>query len=148
ARNSPTVLHDPGGTSPPDPDPKAKAPPKEQAAAPAADDDDPKNDPPDETQGQAQNVGFSNGALVQPYDRYLRGGIYTTEITGQGLHTFLTRPASGAGSLLFHVRDVVAPGVEAGLQGGFGGAGTSDQPVTGTGALIGTLHLGPEYDQF
>jgi RHS repeat-associated protein len=145
-RNSPTVLQDPAGTDPPDPDPKAKTPPA--APAPAADEDDPKNEPPDEIQGQAQNTGFANGALVQPWNRALRGGIYTTEITGQGSHSFLTRPASGAGSLLFHVRGVAAHGVEVGLQAGFGGAGTSDQPVIGTGTLIGTLHLGPEYDQF
>ena len=146
ARNSPTVLHDPAGTNPPDPDPKAKTPPAEPA--PAADDNDPKNEPPDEIQGQAQNTGFANGALVQPWNRYLNGGVYSTEITGQGSHSFLTQPASGAGSLLFHVRGVVAHGVEAGLQAGFGGAGTAGQPVGGTGTLVGTLHLGPEYDQF
>jgi RHS repeat-associated protein len=146
ARNSPTVLHDPAGTNPPDPDPKAKTPPAEPA--PAANDNDPKNDPPDEIQGQAQNTGFANGALVQPWNRYLKGGLYSTEITGQGSHSFLTQPASGAGSLLFHVRGVVAHGAEAGLQAGFGGAGTAGQPVGGTGSLVGTLHLGPEYDQF
>ena len=63
ARNSPTVLHDPQGTNPPDPEPKAKAPPAQPAAppvaAPAAADDDGANDPPDKTQAQAQNTGFS-----------------------------------------------------------------------------------------
>lgn len=85
---------------------------------------------------------------MQPWDPNLKGGVWTTEITGQGLHTFLSRPASGAGNLLLHVRGVVARGIEAGLQAGFGGAGSSGQPVSGTGLLVGTLHLGPEYDQF
>jgi RHS repeat-associated protein len=140
ARNSPTVFHDPQGTNPPAPDPMSDPP--EMPDPPAKDEDDPRKEAPDDNQAQAQNTGFANGALVPP------DGTYTSEFTGQGLHSFLSPVHSGAGSLLYHFRAVVSPGVEAGLQLSAGGAGISGQPVTGTGSIVGTLHLGPEYDQF
>jgi RHS repeat-associated protein len=135
ARNSPAVYRDPEGTDPPAPQPSLQDPPD----LPERADDDPK---PDDQQAQQQNTGFSNSALVPPL------GTYTSEFTLGGAFGFGSPGRSGAGNLLYHFRNVVSPGVELGLQGGFGGASADNPPVIGTGIVAGTLHLGPEYDQF
>jgi RHS repeat-associated protein len=113
SRNAPTTLSDPHGT-----DPKLPDEPKEKS------DKDP---PPDPTQAQQQNSGFSNSAVIQPE------GVATSEFTGQGANT--------GGSFLYHYRNVVAPGKEVGLQLGFGAAGP---PAVGLGNVNVTLHLGQE----
>ncbi|HUA85988.1 MAG TPA: RHS repeat-associated core domain-containing protein, partial [Bryobacteraceae bacterium] len=135
ARNNPVVYRDPEGTDPPKPEPSIQDPPD---LPPPSDD----NPPPDPLQAQAQNTGFSNSALVQPK------GVQTSEFTFLGVGGGGSPGTSGAGSLLYHYRNVVSRGVELGLQGGFGGSGASGSPAVGTGILAGTLHLGPEFDQF
>jgi RHS repeat-associated protein len=123
ARNAPTTLIDRRGTDPQAPE---QPPPK------------PPDPPPDPTQAQQQNSGFSNGAAVQPE------GVQTSEFTLQGFGGGGSPGTSGAGSFLYHYRNVTAPGREFGLQLGFGGAASSDSPSVGTGTIVGTLHLGQE----
>ena len=135
ARNNPVVYSDPEGTDPPTPAPSTQDPPD----LPPRADDDP---PPDETQAQGQNTGSSNSAIVQPE------GVQTSEFTLQGLFAGGSPGRSGAGSLLYHYRNVYSRGVELGLQAGFGGSQSSGSPGVGTGILAGTLHLGPEFDQY
>ena len=121
ARNAPTRLLDPGGTQSKDP----PDPPKKE--------DD---DPPDDQQAQPQNVGNSASAVIQPQ------GTATSEFTGTGSHTFGGGPYTG--TLLYHYRNVVAKGYEAGLQLGYGGVYRGPAlPL-----INATLHLGKEFDQF
>jgi RHS repeat-associated protein len=136
ARNNPVIYSDPEGTNPPAPEPSVEDPPD----LPPHDDD--KDPPPDPIQTQAQNTGFSNSAVVQPE------GVQTSEFTLQGLGAGGSPGTSGAGSFLYHYRNVVSRGVELGLQGGFGGSKSEGSPSIGTGIFAGTLHLGPEFDQF
>lgn len=134
SRNNPIKLSDPNGMTPPQ-DPPDEPPPDPPDPPAPNPDNDPPPDPP--YTAQIQNGGFSASALIN------MTGIWTSEFTLQGLGGFSAAGPNGAGSFLYHYRNVISDGVELGLQAGFGGAGP---PTLGTGLLNVSLHLGQQPD--